>query len=151
MQCSWISNYELNIFIFISAENDQRTSGFYAKPVSIGDFTKHCAQRRKYPVLLKLEFNNAIKEREIQPSRHGTRKVNIEKNQNPRVVPCKFIWQLGILVQVCYKENFSLLFIYHYYIILFVWFTVDYNRVILEPEEGVPDSDYINASYVDVS
>merc|ERR1719211_559600 len=95
------------------AENDQRTSGFYAKPVSIGDFTKHCAQRRKYPVLLKLEFNNAIKEREIQPSRHGTRKVNIEKNQNPRVVP------------------------------------FDYNRVILEPEEGVPDSDYINASYVD--
>ena len=29
--------------------------------------------------------------------------------------------------------------------------TVDYNRVVLEPEEGVPDSDYINASYVDVS
>merc|ERR1719464_281627 len=95
------------------AENDQRTSGFYAKPVSIGDFTKHCAQRRKYPVLLKLEFNNAIKEREIQPSRHGTKKVNLEKNQNPRCVP------------------------------------FDYNRVILEPEEGVPDSDYINASYVD--
>ena len=27
----------------------------------------------------------------------------------------------------------------------------DFNRVVLEPEEGVPDSDYINASYVDVS
>ena len=27
----------------------------------------------------------------------------------------------------------------------------DHNRVILEPEDGVPDSDYINASYVDVS
>ena len=149
-----MSNYELNILIFISAENDQRTSGFYAKPVSIGDFTKHCAQRRKYPVLLKLEFNNAIKEREIQPSRHGTRKVNIEKNQNPRVVPCKFIWQLGILVQVCYKEliiTSTLLSIYHYISILFIWLLVDYNRVILEPEEGVPDSDYINASYVDVS
>ena len=26
----------------------------------------------------------------------------------------------------------------------------DFNRVVLEPEEGVPDSDYINASYVDV-
>ena len=117
MQCSWISNYELNISIFISAENDQRTSGFYAKPVSIGDFTKHCAQRRKYPVLLKLEFNNAIKEREIQPSRHGTRKVNIEKNQNPRVVPCKFIWQLGILVQVCYNNHINALIylsLYHY-------------------------------------
>ena len=34
---------------------------------------------------------------------------------------------------------------------IFLYFSVDYNRVILEPEEGVPDSDYINASYVDVS
>ena len=81
-------------YIFIAAESDQATSGFYAKPVSIGDFTKHCQQRRKYPVLLKLEFNNAIKEREIQPSRHGTRKVNIEKNQNPRVVPCKYYHEM---------------------------------------------------------
>lgn len=30
-------------------------------------------------------------------------------------------------------------------------FSDDYNRVVLEPEDGVPDSDYINASYVDVS
>ena len=37
-----------------------------------------------------------------------------------------------------------------FYSYMFV-FSVDYNRVILEPEEGVPDSDYINASYVDVS
>jgi len=97
----------------IKKENDQATSGFYAKPVAIGDFQKHCVQRRKYPVLLKLEFNNAVKEREVQPSRVGTRKNNIEKNQNPRIVP------------------------------------YDHNRVILEPEDGVPDSDYINASYVD--
>ena len=84
-----------------AAENDERTSGFYAKPVSIGDFTKHCAQRRKYPVLLKLEFNNAIKEREVQPSRHGTRKVNIEKNQNPRVVPCKQLWLIDLKSILC--------------------------------------------------
>ena len=32
-----------------------------------------------------------------------------------------------------------------------IFFSDDHNRVILEPEEGVPDSDYINASYVDVS
>jgi len=95
------------------AENDQATVGFYAKPVSIGDFQKHCVQRRKYPVLLKLEFNNAIKETEVQPTRAAARKGNIEKNQNPRIVP------------------------------------YDHNRVILEPEDGVPDSDYINASYVD--
>ena len=27
----------------------------------------------------------------------------------------------------------------------------DYNRVVLDPEDGVADSDYVNASYVDVS
>jgi protein tyrosine phosphatase len=27
----------------------------------------------------------------------------------------------------------------------------DYNRVVLEPLDDTPDSDYINASYVDVS
>lgn len=30
-------------------------------------------------------------------------------------------------------------------------FIDDYNRVVLETIEGEPDSDYINASYVDVS
>lgn len=32
-----------------------------------------------------------------------------------------------------------------------VLFVDDYNRVVLETIEGEPDSDYINASYVDVS
>lgn len=27
----------------------------------------------------------------------------------------------------------------------------DYNRVVLEKINGIPDSDYVNASYVDVS
>ena len=36
-------------------------------------------------------------------------------------------------------------------IFAFFYFSDDYNRVVLEMEEGVPDSDYINASYVDVS
>ena len=26
----------------------------------------------------------------------------------------------------------------------------DFNRVVLDPEDGVADSDYVNASYVDV-
>ena len=38
-----------------------------------------------------------------------------------------------------------------FYIFPFFPFSDDYNRVVLEMEEGVPDSDYINASYVDVS
>jgi len=29
-------------------------------------------------------------------------------------------------------------------------FTDDYNRVVLETLPGIPDSDYINASYIDV-
>lgn len=31
------------------------------------------------------------------------------------------------------------------------FFTDDYNRVVLETIEGVSGSDYVNASYVDVS
>merc|ERR1712223_949089 len=95
------------------AEGDSFTTEFYANPVGIADFEKHCIQRRKYPVLLQIEFNNATKEHTDQNTRVGSKKNNVEKNQNPRIVP------------------------------------YDHNRVILEPEEGVPDSDYINASYVD--
>lgn len=34
---------------------------------------------------------------------------------------------------------------------LFFYFSDDYNRVVLDQLPDVPDSDYINASYVDVS
>ena len=84
--------------LFFSAENDVTTSEFYEKPVAVGDFQKHCAQRRKYPVLLQIEYNNAVKERDPAPAamavggnttRHGARKANQEKNQNPRILPCE--------------------------------------------------------------
>jgi len=66
------------------------TSEFYEKPVAVGDFNKHCAQRRKYPVLLKIEFNNAVREKDGHNTlRHGSKKANAEKNQNPRIIPCK--------------------------------------------------------------
>jgi len=39
------------------------------------------------------------------------------------------------------------LIVYIYIVLL----TDDYNRVVLEPLDDTPDSDYINASYVDVS
>ena len=29
--------------------------------------------------------------------------------------------------------------------------TDDYNRVVLDLQDGIPDSDYINASYIDVN
>jgi protein tyrosine phosphatase len=34
---------------------------------------------------------------------------------------------------------------------IFVSYPDDYNRVVLEPLDDTPDSDYVNASYVDVS
>jgi len=42
----------------------------------------------------------------------------------------------------------TLLKIVYIYIVLL---TDDYNRVVLEPLDDTPDSDYVNASYVDVS
>jgi len=95
------------------AEEDDAIVQLSENPVPETDFVRHCAQRRKYPILLKVEFNNAVKENNTHSLRHGAKKSNIEKNQNPRIIP------------------------------------YDFNRVVLEPEEGVPDSDYINASYVD--
>jgi hypothetical protein len=44
-------------FTFFSAEKDQFTSEFYELPVAVGDFEKHCAQRRKYPVLLQVPLH----------------------------------------------------------------------------------------------
>ena len=64
---SLLINFQIASF---SAERDSFTTEFYANPVGIADFEKHCAQRRKYPVLLQIEFNNATKEHTDQVSRH---------------------------------------------------------------------------------
>ena len=56
---SLLINFQIASF---SAERDSFTTEFYANPVGIADFEKHCIQRRKYPVLLQIEFNNATKE-----------------------------------------------------------------------------------------
>jgi hypothetical protein len=40
------------------------------------------------------------------------------------------------------SETFNYIFVSH---------ADDYNRVVLEPLDDTPDSDYVNASYVDVS
>ncbi|XP_022184512.1 receptor-type tyrosine-protein phosphatase kappa isoform X2 [Nilaparvata lugens] len=96
----------------ISFENNGVMSTIPNKPIPLKDFTKHCEQRRKFPVLYKVEFQTAIKV-ETHSCRHATKPDNKEKNQNPKCIP------------------------------------YDYNRVVLDPLEDVPDSDYVNASYVD--
>ena len=40
----------------VLAEEDDVTIQLYEKPVPETDFVKHCAQRRKYPVLLKVNI-----------------------------------------------------------------------------------------------
>ena len=64
------------------------------------------------------------------------------------------VFHVRVFVVMNIRRNYPVLFTYFIDGIMnqiFLYFSVDYNRVILEPEEGVPDSDYINASYVDVS
>ena len=39
----------------------------------------------------------------------------------------------------------------HHALTFFSFVPVDYNRVVLNPLPAIPDSDYINASYVDVT
>ena len=58
-------SFSYRYFFLVAASNDSFTTEFYANPVAIGDFEKHCAQRRKYPVLLQIEFNNATREDEL--------------------------------------------------------------------------------------
>ena len=41
--------------MLISAEEDESNVQLYEKPVPENDFVNHCIQRRKYPVLLKVD------------------------------------------------------------------------------------------------
>ncbi|XP_069361676.1 uncharacterized protein Ptp36E isoform X2 [Maniola hyperantus] len=93
-------------------ENGSISETIPDRPVELKNFPKLCEQRRKFPVLYKLEFQTAIKV-ETHACRHAQKKTNVHKNQNQKVTP------------------------------------YDYNRVVLQTVDREPDSDYINASYVD--
>ncbi|XP_026473499.1 receptor-type tyrosine-protein phosphatase kappa isoform X1 [Ctenocephalides felis] len=95
-----------------SDENGSMAATIPDKPIDLKNYVKLCEQRRKFPVLYKVEFQTAVKV-ETHSCRHATKKTNLDKNQNQKCIP------------------------------------YDYNRVVLDPLEGEPDSDYINASYVD--
>ncbi|CAH1640174.1 unnamed protein product [Spodoptera littoralis] len=98
--------------ISLADENGSISETIPDRPVELKNFPKLCDQRRKYPVLYKLEFQTAVKV-ETHSCRHATKKTNSHKNQNQKVIP------------------------------------YDYNRVVLETVDREPDSDYINASYID--
>ncbi|XP_050352250.1 receptor-type tyrosine-protein phosphatase kappa [Nymphalis io] len=98
--------------ISFADENGSISETIPDRPVELKSFPKLCEQRRKFPVLYKLEFQTATKV-ETHACRHAQKKTNLHKNQNQKVTP------------------------------------YDYNRVVLQTVDREPDSDYINASYID--
>uniref|UniRef100_A0A1Y1L7H5 Receptor-type tyrosine-protein phosphatase kappa n=2 Tax=Photinus pyralis TaxID=7054 RepID=A0A1Y1L7H5_PHOPY len=70
----------------LSDEKSSNLTTINEKPIQLKDYVKVCEQRRKFPVLYKLEFQIAIKV-EQHSCRHGTRRSNLEKNQNQRCIP----------------------------------------------------------------
>jgi len=102
----------LNSGLLSVAEEGNAMAVIADRPVEADNFIKHCEQRRKYPVLLRVEFQTACKV-EGHSTRHGSKAENRPKNQNQKIIP------------------------------------YDYNRVVLDLQDGIPDSDYINASYID--
>lgn len=79
----------MNSGLLSSDQNGTTFATITEKPIELKDYIKFCDQRRKFPVLYKLEFQIAVKV-EQHSCRHGTRKSNSEKNQNQRCIPCKY-------------------------------------------------------------
>ncbi|GAB6032284.1 hypothetical protein CHUAL_010924 [Chamberlinius hualienensis] len=102
----------LNTRLVVLAEQHKAIEAIPQKPVESSNFLKLVRQRRKYPALLKLEWQLLTKV-ESHSVRHATKPSNEHKNQNKRIVP------------------------------------FDYNRVVLASIPGQPDSDYVNASFID--
>ncbi|XP_037044078.1 receptor-type tyrosine-protein phosphatase kappa isoform X2 [Bradysia coprophila] len=67
-------------------ENNSLSKSVPDKPIELRHFVKLCEQRRKFPVLYKLEFQTAVKV-ETNSCKHGCRKNNEEKNQNQKCIP----------------------------------------------------------------
>lgn len=67
-------------------DNGSNLTTICDKPIEKHNYVKCCDQRRKFPVLYKLEFQIAVKV-EQHSCRHGTKKANLEKNQNQKCIP----------------------------------------------------------------
>ena len=53
----WRSSMFLSsCFVFVLAEEGNAMAAIADKPSDVANFGKHCDQRRKYPVLLRVEF-----------------------------------------------------------------------------------------------
>ncbi|CAO1387004.1 unnamed protein product [Diamesa hyperborea] len=74
----------LNSGLLSFDENNPLSQTIPDTPTELKFFVKLCEQRRKFPVLYKIEFTTAV---ETNSCRHATKKNNLEKNQNQKTVP----------------------------------------------------------------
>lgn len=70
----------------LSSEEHGILSTVPSDPVPVSRFQKLCDQRRKFPVLFRVEFQTAAKV-EVHSCRHANKAVNREKNQTTKCVP----------------------------------------------------------------
>ncbi|XP_065569831.1 receptor-type tyrosine-protein phosphatase kappa-like isoform X2 [Artemia franciscana] len=111
----------LNTGLLSFAEESGALAAIADKSVELKDFPKHYDQRKKFPVLLKAEFQTACKV-EGHAFRHGSRPKNSVKNQNKKIVP----YDYNRLVLDCTPAEIA-----------------------AASTELDPDPDYINASWAD--
>ncbi|KRT86581.1 hypothetical protein AMK59_1080 [Oryctes borbonicus] len=76
----------LNSGLLSTNENHVLITTIEDKPIELKDFAKFCEQRRKFPILYKLEFQMAVKV-ETHSCKQAFKRANLEKNQNPKIVP----------------------------------------------------------------
>ncbi|GJQ76225.1 hypothetical protein Trydic_g1966 [Trypoxylus dichotomus] len=76
----------LNSGLLSTSENHTLITTIEDKPIELKDFIKFCEQRRKFPVLYKLEFQMAVKV-ETHSCKQAFKKPHLEKNQNQKIVP----------------------------------------------------------------
>ncbi|KAI5636097.1 protein-tyrosine phosphatase domain-containing protein [Phthorimaea operculella] len=125
------------------------------RPVELKNFPKLCEQRRKFPVLYKLEFQSSDMVRyglisETIPDRpvelKNFPKLCEQRRKFPVLYKLEFQTAVKVETHSCrhatkknnaHKNQNQKVIPY------------DYNRVVLDTIEREPDSDYINASYID--
>ncbi|ODM95357.1 Receptor-type tyrosine-protein phosphatase kappa, partial [Orchesella cincta] len=86
VKLSMLSSGFISINKVSKEDNRMLSSSLPKKPVTKEQFLRLCEERRKFPVLYKVEFQIACKN-EAFSSRHASKPANKEKNQNQKTIP----------------------------------------------------------------
>ena len=103
------------------------------EPIKIEEFTEHLAMlQANMCEQFQIDYNSLGSETEY--TFHAAKlPVNVNKNRYKNILPCNSIYK--------YLKQFYLK----------CSFVDDHSRVVLKLEDKCPGSDYINASFIDVS